>query len=951
VILTPDTRLGPYTIIAALGSGGMGEVYRARDTRLERDVAIKVLPAALTDSATARERLQREARAVAALQHPNICTIFDVGETPGGQAFLVMELLQGETLQQRLTRGPFELEVLADTGIALADALDAAHSAGVVHRDIKPANILMTSRGPKLLDFGLAKQRVGREALSGGDTRQADVMLTSPGSTVGTVAYMSPEQLRGEDLDARTDLFSLGLVLYEMAAGRPAFAGATSAVISAAILHQQPPAPSSLQPGVPARLDDAIFKAIEKDRGLRYQHAADMRADFQRLKRDSEPARAASRDNADADPRAAARWRAVVPVAVVVVAAGAGAAYYASRVEPKLTDRDTIVLADFTNTTGDPVFDATLRQGLTIQLQQSPFLSLVSDERIQRVLPMTGRAPNAPLTPATAREICERTSSAAVLEGSIATMGSEYVLGLRATSCRGGDVLDQEQVQAARKEDVLKALSQVAIRFRTRVGESLATVKQHGAPLEEATTPSVEALRAFSAGTAIFLSAGDLSTAVPLFKRAIQLDPRFAMAYASMGLAYLFMGQPALSAENIQRAYELRERTGDREKLFITASYETQVLGDLEKAQQTFELWIRTYPRDRVPYGILGAVVYPPLGEFKKALAVARAQIEIDPDFPVGYLQLGFNAQYLGDLDEADRTFQRAAARKLEAPDMVPTRFDVAFLKNDRAAMEREVTGSQGKPGVDDGMAARQGFVFAYTGQFAKARDMAQRGVDLAKGAKQPGRAALIQASAASWEAIAGNVAAARQGVAAALELSHDRDLEYGAAVALALSGDASRAQTLADDLITRFPEDTEVRFVYGPAIRALLALNRRDPATALALLKPAAPYDLGAPLSSAPPGFFGALNTVYVRGLAYLAAHQGAEAAAEFQKILDHRTIVVSDPIGALAHLQRGRALAMSGEIGKARQGYDEFFALWKDADLDIPILKRAKTEYAGLK
>jgi serine/threonine protein kinase len=431
--LTPDARLGPYTIVAALGAGGMGEVYKARDTRLERDVAIKVLPAALTNSGSARERFKREARAVAALQHPNICTIFDVGETQDGQAYLVMELLQGETLQQRLIGGPFDLEAVADTGIALADALDAAHAAGIIHRDIKPANIVLTARGPKILDFGLAKQgaggaggagRAGGEELSAFETRQVDAMLTKPGSTVGTVAYMSPEQLRGEELDARTDLVSLGLVLYEMAAGRPAFAGATSAVISAAILHDQPPAPSRVRPAVPARLDDAILKAIDKDRGLRYQHAAELRTDLQRLKRDSGSARAEDRSAPEPPPPVGRRWRVIGPAVAAVIAAAGAFAYFSSLRAVKLTDKDTIVLADFVNTTGDPVFDATLRQGLAIQLKQSPFLSLVSEERIHRVLPLMGQPPNAPLTPAIAREICERTSSAAVLEGSIASLGS-----------------------------------------------------------------------------------------------------------------------------------------------------------------------------------------------------------------------------------------------------------------------------------------------------------------------------------------------------------------------------------------------------------------------------------------------------------------------------------------------------------------------------------------------
>ena len=952
-MITPDTRLGPYTIVAALGAGGMGEVYRARDTRLERDVAIKVLPAALTASATARERFQREARAVAALQHPHICTIFDVGETPDGQTFLVMELLQGETLQQRLTRGPFDLAPFADTGIALADALDAAHAAGIVHRDIKPANILLTGRGPKLLDFGLAKQwagGAGREALSAGETRPADVLLTSPGSTVGTVAYMSPEQLRGEELDARTDLFSLGLVLYEMAAGRPAFAGATSAVISAAILHQQPPAPSSVRPAVTARLDDVIVKAIEKDRSLRYQHAADLRTDLQRLKRDSDPARLASDDRADAGPRAAARWRLVVPIAVVVVAAGAAAAYYFSRAEPKLTDRDTIVLADFTNTTGDPVFDATLRQGLTIQLQQSPFLSLVSEERIQRVLPLMDQPSSAPLTPALAREVCERTASTAVLEGSIASLGTQYVLGLRAKNCRTGDVLDEQQVQVVRKEDVLNALSQAAIKFRTRVGESLATVQQHDTPLAEATTSSLDALKAYSAAVKNLIVAGDPPAAIPLFKRAIEIDPRFAMAYASLGFTYGLMGEFALSVENNSTAYQLRDRASDREKFYIAASYDLYVTGNLEKAQQTCETWMRTYPREVDPLSMLGAFVYPTFGLFDKGAEAGRKTIDVSPDFPVGYLQLGFNAQFRGDLGEAEKAFQRAFERNLEMPEFFPTRFDIAFLKGDRAAMEREVARSRGKTGAEDTVSLREGFVLAHAGRLGEARKKAQRAVDLATQAKQPGRGALFHAAAALWEAFYGNVSAARQGAATALELSKDRDLEYGAALALALSGESSRSQTLATDLERRFAEDTEVRFTYVPAIHAQLALNRHEPAKAIELLKAAAPYDLGTPLSAA-PAFFGPLYTVYVRGLAYLAAHQGAEAAGEFQKILDHRTIVVSDPIGALAHVQLGRAFAMAGEIGKARQGYDEFFALWKDADAGIPILGQAKAEYAALK
>ena len=943
-MIASGTRLGPYIIVSTVGSGGMGEVYRARDERLGRDVAIKVLPPSLIDSPAAHERFRREARAVATLQHPNICTVHDVGEMADGHGFLVMELLQGETLQHRIGSGPMPLDVILETVTALASALEAAHRAGIVHRDIKPANVFLTAHGPKMLDFGLAKALPAHGPAM--TTHVADPMVTAPGSAVGTPAYMTPEQLRGEPADARTDLFALGLVLYEMAAGRPAFAGATAPVITAAILNDQPPPLRAVRPDLPERFEDLVLRAIEKDPALRYQHAADLRADLLRLKRDSGSLLVAASPQPQRSTKSRAVWVAAAAVAVVALL---GASWYLfGRRSPRLTEKDTIVLADFTNTTGDAVFDATLRQGLAIQLRQSPFLSVVPEERIQGVLPMMGKPPNAPLTPALAREICERTSSAAVLEGSIASLGTQYVLGLRAKNCRTGDVLDEQQVQAARKEDVLAALSQVAIAFRTRVGESLATVQQHGTPLAEATTPSLDALKAYSAGLKALIAV-DLPGGVPFLKRAVEIDPGFAMAYASLGFTYGLMGELALSAENNRKAYELRDRASDREKFYITATYDLYVTGNLEKAQQTCETWMRTYPREFDPLSMLGAFVYPTFGLFDKGAEVARKTIEISPDFPVGYLQLGFNQQFGGDVTAAEKTFQRASERKLETLDFYPTRFDIAFLKGDRAAMDREAAQAQGKAGAEDAVSLREGFVFAYAGRLGEARKKAQRAVDLASQAKQPNRAALFHAAAAQWEAFYGNVTAARQGAAAALELSKDRDLEYGAAFALALSGESSRSETLAADLETRFPEDSEVKVTYVPAIRALLALNRREPARAIELLKAAAPYDLGTPLSLA-PGLFGPLYTIYVRGLAYLAAHKSVEAAAEFQKILDHRTVVVSDAIGALAHLQRGRALAMSGDRAAARAAYQDFLDLWSAADADAPPLVQARRELAAL-
>jgi eukaryotic-like serine/threonine-protein kinase len=633
-------------------------------------------------------------------------------------------------------------------------------------------------------------------------------------------------------------------------------------------------------------------------------------------------------------------------VLVAVVAGG-----YFSYLQPSptrgLTDKDTIVLADFSNSTGDPVFDGTLRQGLAVQLEQSPFLSLVSEERIQATLRLMGQPPDARLTPDLAREICERSGGAGVLDGSIAKLGTQYVLGLRARTCTSGDVLDEEQAQAARKEDVLNALSRIASTFRTKVGESLTTVKQHDRPLEEATTPSLEALKAYSAALKVLFSVNDLATAVSLFGRAIEIDPKFAMAHAMLGFTYGVIGERTVSAESNRTAFQLRDRASDREKFFITANYDLQVTGDLEKARQTCELWSRTYPRDIVPHTLLGAFLYPPAGLYEKGAEEGRKQIALDPDFPAGHLELAFNSQFIGRLDEAEKALQRAAERKIEIPDFALQRYDIAFLKNDLAGMERELAGGRGNPGTADWITDRQAFVLAYSGHFQQARTTLQRAVELAQQVGKREISGLYETGGALWEAFVGNGTAARRRVTAALELSKGRDVLYGGAFALALSGDSSQAETFAKDLETRFPDDTFVKSSYLPVLRSLVALNRSQPTRALELLLGTSAYDLVMPPCSS-PGFFGALYPVYVRGLAYLAARQGAEAAAEFQKILDHREIVVSDPIGALAHLQLGRAFAVAGEMDKAKAAYQDFLTLWDDADPDLPVLKQAKLETA---
>ena len=654
----------------------------------------------------------------------------------------------------------------------------------------------------------------------------------------------------------------------------------------------------------------------------------------------------------EAEPGAAHRKRRMLVVgAALAVAALAVAGYLYFHRAPKLTDKDTIVLANFANTTGDPVFDDALRQGLAVQLEQSPFLSLISDERIQQTLKLMAKPADTRLTPEVSREICERTASAAVLDGSIASLGSQYVLTLRAKDCRSGDVLDEEQVQAAKKEDVLNALSQIASRFRTRIGESLATVKSHDTPLAEATTPSLEALKAYSVGWQVTFSSGS-AAAVPFFQRAIEIDPNFASAYAALGRMYGDIGESALSAKNISKAYQLRDRPSDQEKFFISLNYDLQVTGNLERAQQTCDLWMQTYPRASFPHSLLSGGVYPQLGKYDKSLEEASIAIGIDPDFSIGYSILASSYMALERNGEAEKILQRASERKLDIPDFHVQRYILAFLKDDKVGMEREAAESREKPRADDWMSNTEGFVAAYYGHLEEARKMSRRAADLARKLDRRETEALYETDAAVREALFGNVSTARQRAGGALELSRSRDVQYGTAFALALSGDSSRSQTLTDDLSGRFPEDTIVRFAYLPALRALLALNRSQPANAVELLQTAIPYEGGTPISGGSEAFLGvgSLYPAYVRGLAYLAARRGREAAAEFQKILDHRGIVVSNPIGALAHLQLGRAYVMSGDIAGARAAYKDFLTLWKDADPDIPVLHQAKAEYAKL-
>jgi eukaryotic-like serine/threonine-protein kinase len=948
--LTAGTRLGPYEVIAKIGEGGMGEVYRARDGRLHRDVALKVLPADVTRSPQARDRFRREAHAVAALQHPHICAIYDVGDLNEGDTYLVMELLQGETLQQRLARGRLDIPTLLDTAIVLADAVDAAHRAGIVHRDIKPGNIFLTPYGPKILDFGLAKAtRDAAQDASRQITEAVAAPLTEAGKAVGTVAYMSPEQLRGEELDVRTDLFSLGAVLYEMATNHPAFAGATSAITAAAILHEQVPAARELRRELPERLDDVIRKALEKDRQLRYQHASELRTDLQRVKRDT-----TSNSTEPAVARAAARSKRIrLPVigmaAALLAAVVAGIYFYPSRI-PKLTDKDTIVLADFTNSTGDAVFDETLRQGLAIELEQSPFLSLLPDDRIRATVRMMGQPADVRLAVDVARDVCVRTGSAALVNGSIASLGTQYVIGLRAENCASGDLLDQEQLQAVRKEEVLNVLSQLGTKFRTRIGESLATVQKHSTPLEDATTTSLDALKAYSAAMKITGS----PPMMPLLKRAVEIDPNFAMAHAQMALQYGGpLGEIVLGEESISKAYQLRARANDRERFFISTIYDRQVTGNLEHEAETLRLWEQTYPRDPEAHNLLAGFAAVGTGQYDLVVQKAKDALAIRPEEAVAYVNMTGSYVSQGRITDAEQALREVIGRAPDSPATFLLPYHIAFLKGDVAGMDRAAKQAQGKPAIEDAIVHMQGLTQARAGRLGAARQSAREAIELATAAGSRERVALWETGVAFWEALYGNAVAAKRAAADVLEIAKGRHVTYGAALALAIAGERSRAQTMGDDLDRRFPEDTSVQFSYLPALRAWFALSANDPSRAIELLRPAAKYEFAQPgisFQGAGGGAFGAMFPTYLRGQSYLALHQGAQAAAEFQKLVAHPGVILEDPVGALARLQLARAWRMAGDVSKARAAYEDVLAIWKDADADFNLPKEARAEYAAL-
>jgi len=948
------TTVGPggvvshYRILEKIASGGMGVVYEAEDVRLGRRVALKCLPESLAHDSRALERLMREARAASSLNHPNICTIYEIEEHAGGP-IIVMELLQGQTLKDLLRKGPAELRQLLDVGIQVTSALEAAHASGIVHRDIKPANIFVMASGRlKILDFGLVKLMPSH--LPEDEAQQES--LTVEGVIPGTTAYMSPEQVRGEEIDARSDLFSLGVVLYEMATGHGPFVARNRVLTMDAILNARPAPPSQVNPGLPTALDTIIGKAIEKDRNLRYQSAAEMQADLQHFKAtlSSAPAIgltpvAKATELSGAHPQKLWKMKILLLAFVALAAATiSGVFYHRSRPSPTLTDKDTVVLAEFINTAGDPVFESTLRQGLSAQLEQSPFLNLLSDERIEQTLALMAQPKDARLTYKLASEVCQRTASAATIEGSISSLGSQYVLGLKAVSCRSGDLLADEQVTANSKEQVLNALGDAATKMREKLGESLSTVQKYDTPPENVTTSSLPALNAYTLGLRTRHEKGNFP-AIPFFRQAVELDPKFAMAHLTLGIVYYDMGETTKAIPSLEKAFALRDHVSTREGFEITSKYYDWDMGDLQKAEEIYQQWAQTYPQDPTPLDALGND-YLSLGRYQEALDLFLEERRLARGGYYNYFNLVWAYLSLSRLSEARQAVEQGLARKFELGNAHVLLYYIDFLEADSAGMQRELAWASGKPELEKFFLIMQADTEAYYGHRREAWALSRKAVEAARRDNSPEEAAIYMGNLALREAEFSDSAHALKAADSALALMPSRNARILVALALARAGSGKRAQGLANDLAKANPSDTLLNFYWLPTIRAAAELDLNHPAQAVEILQLTTHYELAAPL----PLSASTLYPVYVRGQAYLQLGLANSAAGEFQKFLDHPAYLINFPLGALAHLQLGRAYALAGDKAKSRAAYQDFFNVWKGADPDIPILKDAKAEYAKL-
>lgn len=898
------TQLGPYRIEAFLGKGGMGEVYQALDTRLHREVAVKMLPQIFATEA-ARERFQREARAASALNHPNICAVYDVGES-SGYPFLVMELLKGKTLREQLGGKALSIPTVISLGVEVADALETAHGEGIVHRDIKPANIFVTERGhAKVLDFGLAKY------IQPADTKaMTEEMLTEPGSAVGTIAYMSPEQARGQSVDARSDLWSFGVVLYEMATGSRPFDGPTQPMIVDALLNKAPPLIRERNPKVPAELERIIGKLLEKDRVARHGSAAELRDDLERLQTGIRATRG----------QRGPLLKYGIAAAVIVLAVG-GIFFWQQRVHAgPLTDKDTIVLADFMNKTDDPVFDGTLRQGLAIQLEQSPFLKVMDDEQVQRDLRLMNLPPGQRITNQIAHEICVRDGAAATIGGSIASLGKSYVITLEANNCHVGATLAREQIQVEDKEHVLKAVGAAATAMRSKLGESLSSIENLNRPLDEATTSSLEALQNYTLAHAE-LRQGRFLAAVPLFKRATELDPNFAMAYRMLAFSFVNSGDLGGACENQRKAFALIDRVSEFERYQITEAYLGDCTGELDKEVEMLRSGLRNYPRHWGFHNEL-AYVYIDLGQFEEALKEGQEAARLEPPAEQPYRRQLDAYMRLDRLGEAKEVREKALTQGRDGANLHRRYLEMAFIEGDQAAAEKEIQWFAGKPEeyFSFGLQAKEADSL---GERRKARELYRRASETAHRRDLASIASDFNASDALADALIGSCQSVRK--------------LGGPAFGLALCGDTAQAEKLAVEGSRRFPNGTLWNAVQLPEIRAAIEF-KLEPAKAVELLVPAVPFERAY------------TEVPYLRGRALLRLQKGVEAAAEFQKILDHKGANWGI-YHSLSYLGLAQASSFAGDRAKTARAFEDFFAAWKYADSDLPILKEAKAAYVKLR
>jgi tRNA A-37 threonylcarbamoyl transferase component Bud32/Flp pilus assembly protein TadD len=919
-----------YQILEKLGEGGMGVVYKARDSHLKRFVALKVLPPEKVADAERKRRFVQEARSASALNHPNIVTVHDIDQSDGVD-FIAMEYVEGKTLDELIGRKGLKLNEALKYAVQIADALAKAHAAGIVHRDLKPGNVMVTGDGrAKVLDFGLAKLTEAAPVSQDGTT-QTEHPATESGMIVGTVAYMSPEQAEGKKVDARSDIFSFGSLLYEMVTGRRPFRRDSPALTLAAILHLEPP---PLPAGIPSELERIIARCLRKDPARRFQTMADLKVTLEELKEDSDSGKLAGVP-APARPRNRRFLRPTLAAAGVLVLA-AGSVFLWQRMQAKpLTDKDVLVLADFTNTTGDTVFDGTLREALAVQLEQSPFLKIMGDEQVRQDLRFMGRSAGERITNQAAREICQRESEKAMIGGSIASLGKTYAITLQATNCQTGESLAREQVEAEDKEHVLRAVATAATKMRAKLGESLASIRKLNVPNQQVTTTSLEAFQAFALGRAQRFS-GLSSAAIPFYQRAIELDPNFASAYVGLGTVYGNVGETGRRAEYDKKAFALIDRVSELERLEISAFFYSSGTGELNKAVDAWQLYARTYQREAVPRNALGNL-YVSTGDVEKALAEFQEAVRVEPRFAYAYSNQVMAYSYLDRFDEAKAVAERFFAQKLDSPAIHQNLLRLAYLQGIREEAERHIQWLAGKPEEYTSFNV-QATNAAALGQLRRAGELLGRATEMARRRSLPETAARFQAQEALGEALVGSCEAARSKARAAILPEQAPADTLTATLPLALCGDAAAAQRAAEETTKRYPVHTIWNAVQLPSIRAAIELSRNQPEQAVELLQSAAPYERAYAYA------------VYLRGLAYLRARKGAEAAAEFQKILDHRGANWG-PYYPLSYVGLARAAALTGDSARARKAYQDFLALWKDADPDVPILKEAKQEYAKLK